>query len=786
MTLISATIPNLVGGISQQPPALRLTTSCEDMVNTWPSIVSGLQKRPPTRHIANIGTALSAGACGYLIERNEDYRFLAIIENGDLKVLDLNTGSYQTVTFPNGKAYLNTPSPVDAFSFVTFGDFTFMSNNSVTVESDVVAEPVGGATRLNPSNMGTVYVTTAAYNTYYSVYVNGAIKASYLTPSGASGSNAIADTSQIAVEVRNQLNTSGYTTTLNGSTITITNLPAGATLQTQGGNGDKMMRCFIKDVQSFSDLPPTSPEGRIVRVAGDLEALGDDYYVVFEKGIWKETVDWNQGEQLDTATMPHILVRNTDGSWTFKRHVWKGRSVGDTDSSANPSFVGKNINDIFVYTNRLGFLADENIILSEADNYENFYRTTTAQLLDSDMIDLAVLHSNVDVLYHAVPYNRDLLLMSATNQFRFSYQQFLGQRSANIQYSTSFNVSTRVNPLNMGNSIYFVDDRADYSYTKAFEYFPKENVVADDAEDVTAQVPELVPNNIIFTAGSNRAKAIVAYSAESPNSLFVYKYFWSGDRKVQSAWTKWAFTDCTKIYWADFSGTFLYFLIERPNGVCLERMRIDEDVFDTDLNYEILLDRRTQLTGGQMSYSAVTGKTTITLPYSTSLTPEIVSSSTVDNVVGIRQSVTRLSGTQFTVFGDITSYTNTAGLAYNMEYEFSTLFMKQAKGSGEVVILDGRVQLRYLTLEYHNTAFFKTQVITPGRDPALSTFVGFVVGSNENSLGKQSFASGKYRMPLMAENLKARILISNDSPFPSAFGSAEWQAVIALKSQKRL
>ena len=115
MPLVSSTIPNLVGGISQQPAHLRLTNACQDMLNTWPSIVSGMQKRPPTRHVANIGSALTSGACGYLIERNETYRYLTILENGDLKVLDLNTGSFQTVNFPNGNTYLSAASPVNTF-----------------------------------------------------------------------------------------------------------------------------------------------------------------------------------------------------------------------------------------------------------------------------------------------------------------------------------------------------------------------------------------------------------------------------------------------------------------------------------------------------------------------------------------------------------------------------------------------------------------------------------------------------------------------------------------------
>jgi hypothetical protein len=784
MSLVSSTIPNLVGGISQQPPALRLTTACEFMENTWPSIVSGLQKRPPTLHLANLGEALSAGATGYLIERNEDYRYLVVLQDGDLNVLNLNTGEFETVNFPNGKAYLNAASPVDEFRFVTFGDFTFIANRNVVVDTVPVTETTLAATqtRLNPSAMASVYVTQSIGNAYYSVYINGDLKAEYLTPDGGSGSDAIPDTAVIAGELMDDLVSEGYTVIKTGSTLTITNFPAGGTLQSQGGSGDKSIRVFIRDVQSFSDLPPNSPEGRIVRVAGDLESFGDDYYVVYEKGIWRETLDWDQGETYDTSTMPHVLIREADGSWTFKRHVWKGRSVGDTESARNPSFAGTTINDIFVFTNRLGILADENICLSESDNFENFYRTTTAQLLDSDVIDVAVLHNNVDIIYHAVPFNRDLLLMSEKNQFRFSYQNFLGQKNVQIQYSTSFNCSTRVRPVNVGASVYFIDDRSDYSFTKMYEFFPKDNATVDDADDASSPVPELIPNDIRFMAASNRAKAIVLSSINEPTNLYVYKYFWSGDRKVQNAWTKWTFPDCDRIYWAGFSGLFLYLLVERPSGVTLERMRLDEDVFDTDLNYEILLDRRVE--ASEFSYDPSTDLTTIDLPYSTTVVPEVVSSKLSDGIVGIRNEVTLTTSSQITVKGDLSGFDVTLGISYTKLFEFSTIFVKQQKGQGEVVITDGRLQLRYLSIQYDNTAFFKTIVKTPGRDDRESTFVGAVLGSF--LVGKQPFATGKYRLPVMAENLKVRIQIINDSPFPSSFGSAEWQAMWSPKSRQRL
>ena len=60
MPLISSVIPNLINGVSQQPPALRLASQAESVVNCMPSPVEGLKKRPPMEHLARLFTG-SAG-----------------------------------------------------------------------------------------------------------------------------------------------------------------------------------------------------------------------------------------------------------------------------------------------------------------------------------------------------------------------------------------------------------------------------------------------------------------------------------------------------------------------------------------------------------------------------------------------------------------------------------------------------------------------------------------------------------------------------------------------------
>lgn len=54
MTLVSKSIPNLINGVSQQPPSLRLGSQGEAQENGLSDVVDGLKKRPPTKFLKKL------------------------------------------------------------------------------------------------------------------------------------------------------------------------------------------------------------------------------------------------------------------------------------------------------------------------------------------------------------------------------------------------------------------------------------------------------------------------------------------------------------------------------------------------------------------------------------------------------------------------------------------------------------------------------------------------------------------------------------------------------------
>ena len=111
MGMISSAIPNLVQGVSQQSPALRLSSQAELQVNAFPSLVEGLQKRPPLEHVAVISNTETTGSFTHLINRDVNERYFVFIgSSNSIEVYDL-AGNQKTVTYPNGTAYLNSTAP---------------------------------------------------------------------------------------------------------------------------------------------------------------------------------------------------------------------------------------------------------------------------------------------------------------------------------------------------------------------------------------------------------------------------------------------------------------------------------------------------------------------------------------------------------------------------------------------------------------------------------------------------------------------------------------------------
>ena len=124
---------------------------------------------------------------------------------------------------------------------------------------------------------------------------------------------------------------SDFTITQSGSVLWVRKKDGSAfSIGLADTRGDDYSYLITSKAQEFSDLPTIAPDGYIARVIGDVASNADDYFVMFStdngstmgKGTWSECAEPGSQCVLDSATMPHILVHNADGTWTFKKQTW--------------------------------------------------------------------------------------------------------------------------------------------------------------------------------------------------------------------------------------------------------------------------------------------------------------------------------------------------------------------------------------------------------------------------------------------------------------------------------
>lgn len=783
MPRVSGSIPSFINGVSQQSPALRLPNQGERQDNFYSTIVSGMKKRPPTEFMARIiPNLLSASPVVHLIDRDEAEKYVAVWDGGYIRVFDF-AGNEKSVSAPYGWGYLAGPG--NHLRFLTVADYTFVVNRNVPV----LPTAYGFAPRPYEA---VVNVQAGNYGRTYRIDINGTTFASYTTPNGDNANQAPAiATTVIAVELYNQLVAalapSGWGFGIHQNAIHIISPGSDFGIAGFDGVNGNAMKVCKGSVRSFSDLPRFGPHGFVIEVEASEGTEFDNYWVYADKGgtnsnsaiRWRECAKPGATVGLNWGTMPHVLRKNPDGSFTFTQATWDDRKCGDgVKISPDPSFVGQAIQDIVYFRNRLGFLADENVVLSRAGSVFDFFRTTATALLDDDPIDLSAAHIKVSFLRAAVPYQEQLILFSTQTQFRLSAQDLLTAKTASIKQLAEYTSSSLCKPIVIGESVYFVTNPGlPNSFASIYEMsYDKRNDRLSSSE-ITAHVPSYIPSGVYKLAGSVDESALVALTTGDPTALYVYRYYFSGDEKVQASWSRWAF-DNAVVLDAVFVNSELYVLLRRGVSLTLERLRMDTAAKDPTLAFSVHLDCRQSI--GFLDYDAARDVSRFFVPVVGSGPAYVVLKDGPKKLTGFRITEFSPSGTGGfvgTVPGNHYGRTAYFGHAYRSEYELTEVFYRENNGQQVAVNQDGRLQLLDLALVYDTTSFFKVRVETEGRDPEVHVFSPAVVGSPATVVGDLGISDGRWTVPINSDSRKVRIFIENDTWQPSGFVAASWRGV---------
>ena len=540
MPAISQRIDSYLGGVSRQSDDKKLSGQVKECLNGYPDPTFGLTKRPGFKWIKNLGSGTTYdNSKWFYIARTKDEKYIGCIKPkpnsgyGDIDIWNVDgtvcTVTLDTSTSVNAENYL-TGSRLN-YDVLTIQDTSIISNNLITAAK--VADPSFATNR-----QATLVLSGSPVSNVYTVTVAGSSITHTSNTSGTYDTILTALKSSI-----DSLSISGLSTIKYRESLHLSDSNSAISISAIGGQAGDSLYVFQDQVDNASLLPEQSFDGHLVKVVNTYSP-DDTYFAKFVAddgtsgpGSWAEGLDPSKSTGLDASTMPHELVNTATNAFTFRQVSWTARTVGDDNTNSHPSFVGKKIQSGFFYNNRLGFLSDDNVSMSQSKDLFNFYHTSAQTVTDADPVDVIASTIKPATLYSVLPTTQGLLLFSKDQQFMMSSADgVLTPSTTNVRVISNYDMDTEITPVDMGGIIQFISKTPSYTRTFGMQTFGQDE--NPKILDVGRVVNEWVPESVDTLIASPQNK-FLAMSDQSSRYVYFFRTYSDGKENLVEAWFNW-------------------------------------------------------------------------------------------------------------------------------------------------------------------------------------------------------------------------------------------------------
>jgi hypothetical protein len=758
VSLVEIPVRQLHQGVSRQPDHTRFPGQLQDAQNQLFRVEeAGFSKRFGSQYVAPVAPAVAANGANVsfqVIDLDANTKYGVSIGNGQISICNLLTGAPVTVNAmaAEAAAYINT----DASNLVlasVFGSTIVVNKTIKTAMTSAVSGP--------KVSFRAVFHVIDGRPGVYSITIDGNT-GSYTT---SATDQTTWDTSVISVQLKNHLITAlgaGYAVDLpQGGYIMVTKLNSTAmSVQTSDPTGGLSMRSTVQDdyVTSTDLLPAFALNGMRVFVGASGIAT---YYVSFtetpaasNRGYWSECLGAGVQYQIDQTTMPHQLLLNGDGSFTFQAIPWDNLQVGDNTTVPPPDFIGKTITDVVFHKDRLAILSGEWVWFSLSGNYYGFWPKYSTQQLDTDPFGLRGSANRVSLQRFAVPHRKIFWTTADSSQFEISSATTLTAKNTVMDYTTSYVCNPLCRPITMAQMLYFTSWNGGNAILQeyAYDYFTLTAI----ANDVTRHVRGYIPQPIVDMAADQPTGNLFLLSGADRSSLSVWTVYWNGTQREQSSWSQWNFPG-GQIHGIRIADGVFYICITRPSGTYIEKIALaDNGGIWVHFPYSPRLDQVTLVAGG--TYDAVNNQTPFVLPL-----PADMAMTAVQGITGNNLPLKGVSGNTVYVAGNFQSQDVAIGYTYPSSITLSKQYLRDQQGTA---IVNGVLQLQTMTIAHKDTGYYQVEVDVPGRAPMYNAFTARLLGDGTNLLALQPIVSGTFRGTVGGEGQTAVIKIHNDTHLP--------------------
>ena len=590
----------------------------------------------------------------------------------------------------------------------------------------------------------------------------------------------------------------------------------------------ELLNVITSECNDIEDLPTQCKHGYVVKVKNSI-ANEDDYFVKFfgangrdGPGTWEECAGPGRTVEIDKATMPIQIVRQANGTFTVDQIVWDNCLVGNTVTVPEPSFIGKTINKMIFFRNRMVMLSDENVIMPQPGDFYNFWPRSAITYSATDVIDLSCSSETPAIVYDGIQVNSGLVLFTKNQQFMLTTDSdVLSPQTAKINSLATYNFNVKTNPISMGTTIAFLDNAGKYSrfWEVAKVLREGEPVVIDQSKVVN----KLFDKDLELISNS-RENGIIFFSKKDTNTLFGYKYFNTSEKRIQQAWFTWELMGTIQHH--SVLDDSLYVVVRNGSKDVLQKFPLkygdtDHEVTDDmgtsstddDITYRVHLDNSTLVASSAITYDATNDRTLFTLPtgfnnssgqlavYALPGTSDDYfqgSSQDVSTVVvsegGSNVTKVNLPGNwktydpQYVEDGntgdDVTpAYNIILGYQFDMQVKFPTIYFGQQAGEGYRNILNGSLVVHRVKLNFGANGMFTTILDRSGKPQYSETWeppLSDQYGANRIGINEQITRT----IPTYEKNKNLTLTLKSTHPTPATLYSMTWEGDYTTQNYK--
>jgi len=642
----------------------------------------------------------------------------------------------------------------------------------------------------------------------------------------SSDANTIVNTDTVLEQLKNEINakTSNY--------FTITKIGNGLHLQPASGAGsgcrtyskfnittseETFFNILTSECSDISELPSQCQDGYLVKVVNSVEDE-DDHWLKFVSdtpgkggaGHWEETYDPCVELDFDPCTMPHILVRQSSGTWDLQTIPWEPRRVGDDVTNEIPSFIGEAIYNISFFRNRLGFLSKENMIFSQAGDHYNFWSESAMEIAEGDPIDITADSDRPTLLHDAIEVNQGLVVFSQFQQFMVTTDtDSFGPETAKVNNLSSYDFNTGVKPFPLANDVGFTSNSGLNAKMWHMGSIQRDGppAIIEQSKSIGNSLPTNLltaatsrDNNLVLLAGWDPTVQSYAPCPDPYSTIWGFKYFHDGREFVQAAWFKWNVYG--KMVWHTIMDNTYYGVVHYNNqahllAFDLQRQQATFTVNDTNVceHSRVHLDNANYVEFGG-GYDPATNLTAFTLPDNHRRQPSTHGqasggSQVVYGVEGnykgkvhVVKAFTANAVTTAYVEGNWQGQVGVLGFTYDMEVEFPVIYFKKPGQSGTVADLTSQLTVHRSQFSLGPSGYFSTVLKRKGRTDYVQNF---------NASTTHTFNLNQYNIlldqeitvPIYAKNKDYLLSILATHPTPCTIYSQTWEGDYIPKLYKR-